>query len=82
MPEEVAWDTMIFLPKGRGEHRGIGIVEVVWKVCTTVVNFRLKRSVTLHIELHGFREGRGAGTSTLEEKLVQKLEGLVHNPLF
>ena len=30
--EEVAWSTMVFLPKGRGEHRGIDLVKVVWKV--------------------------------------------------
>ena len=33
------------------------IVEVVWKVCAMVVNFRLKRSVTLHDALYGFRVG-------------------------
>ena len=32
VPEEVAWATMVFLPKGRGEHRGIDLVKVVWKV--------------------------------------------------
>ena len=30
--EEVAWSTMVLLPKGRGEHRGIDLVKVVWKV--------------------------------------------------
>ena len=29
VPEEVEWATMVFLPKGRGEYRGIGLVEVV-----------------------------------------------------
>ena len=36
----------------------------------------------LYITLHGFREGRGAGTATLEVKLVQNLSGLAHDPLF
>ena len=27
--EEVAWEMMVFLPKGRGENQGIGIIEVV-----------------------------------------------------
>ena len=64
VPEEVAWSTMILFMKGRGEYWGIGLVEVVWKVCATVVNFRLKMSVMLHDTLHGFRSGRGTGTST------------------
>ena len=62
VPEEVAWATMVFLLKGRREYREIGLVEVVLKVCEKVVNCRLKRSVTLHDELHGFRARRGTGT--------------------
>ena len=64
------------------EYQGIGLVEVVWKVCATVVNFRLKRSVTLHDALRGFRAGRGKGTSTLEGNLAQQLAGIAHEPLF
>ena len=62
VPEEVAWATMVFFLKSRGVYRGIGLVEVVWKVCETMVNYRLKRSVTLHDAVHGFRAGRGTGT--------------------
>ena len=47
-----------------------------------VVNCCLKRSVVLHDTLHGFREGRGAGTDTLEANLAQQLAGLAQNPLF
>ena len=30
--EEIAWAKMVLIPKGKGDHRGIGIVEVLWKV--------------------------------------------------
>ena len=80
--EDVAWAKMIFLPKVRGEYREIGLVEVFWKVCVIVVNCRLKSSVTLYNAVHGFMTGRGTGTATLEEKLVQKLAGLAHELLF
>ena len=33
IPEEISWKTMVLLPKGKGEYRGIGIVEVLWNVC-------------------------------------------------
>ena len=46
-----------------------------------VINCNIKRSVTLHNALHGFRAGRGTGTATLEEKLAQKLAGIAHEPL-
>ena len=38
VPEEVAWATVVLLPKGRGGYRKIGLVEVFWKVCATVLN--------------------------------------------
>ena len=72
---------MVLLLKGKGEYRGIGLVEVLWKVCPVVVNFRLKRSVVLHGALHGFREGRGTGTATPEANIAQQLAGLAHKPL-
>ena len=80
--EEVMWATTVFLPKGRGDYCGIGLVEVVWKVCVTGVNCRLKRSVTLYDALHGFGAGRVAGTATLESKLAQQLAGISHETLF
>ena len=73
-----------FSPKkrGGGGYQGIGIVEVVCKICTAVVNFCLKRSVILHDSLHGFRVGSVVGTLTLEERLAQQLTGISHKPLF
>ena len=73
---------MILISKVKGEYRGIGIVEVLWKVCSVVVNCQLKRSVVLHDALHGFREGIGTGTETLDAKLAQHLARLAHKPLF
>ena len=67
VPVEIVWAKMVLNLKGKVEYRGIGFVEVLWKVCAVVVNFRLKRSAVLHNALHGFRTGRGTGT--LESKL-------------
>ena len=47
-------------------------MDVVWKVYTAVVSFRLKRRVTLHNAMHAFRVERSAQTVTLEAKLAQK----------
>ena len=73
---------MFLLPKWKGGYRGIRLVEMLWKVFSVVVDFRLKRSVVLHNTLHGFREGRGTGTAMLEANLVQQLVGLAHEPFF
>ena len=80
--KELKEETMIFLPKRKREYQGIGIVEVAWKVCAAVVNCWIKRSVETHYVLHGFSTGQGTGTATLEAKLIQKLAGIAHKPLF
>ena len=42
----------------------------------------LKKSVVLQDSLHGFREGQGEGTATLETKLSQQLVVITHYNLF
>ena len=54
VPEDISWAIMVLLPKGKEEYMGIGLVEVLRKVWSVVVNCRLKRSVVLHDALHGF----------------------------
>ena len=41
IPEALMWTTMVLIPKGKGEYRGIWLVETIWKVCTSIVNSRL-----------------------------------------
>ena len=82
VPVEIVWGKMVFIPKWKGDYRGIGLVEVLQKVCAGVVNCWIKRSVVLHNALHRFRTGIGTGMVTLESKLDQELAGLAHEPLF
>ena len=69
---------MIILPKGKGEYMGIGLVEVICKMITTMINNRLRMNISLHDVLHAFRQGRGAVIAMLEVKLVQHLLGIFH----
>ena len=64
---------MILIPKGGGDYRGIGLVEVMWKVVAVIINCQITASITFHIVLHGFWAGRRTGIATLEAKLLQKL---------
>ena len=68
-------------PKGKGEFGRIRIVDVTWRVFEAVVNCHLKPCVELHDTLHGFREGQGTGTATLEANLEHNLARIAHNPL-
>ena len=62
--------------KGIKEYRGIGLVEVTWKVVAAILHCRLTTDITYHDFLHGFRAGCGTGTATLEAKLLQQLAAI------
>ena len=73
---------MVLLPKGREEFRGIGIVEVMWKVVAAILHCQLTNAITYHDFLHGFREGHGTETATLEAKLLQILAAMREEVLY
>ena len=74
--EEATWQAVVLIPKEKTDYRGIGLVEVMWKVVAAILNIWLTASITFHNFLHGFRAGRGTGTPTLEAKLLQQLAAL------
>ena len=68
--EEATWKAVVLISKGGKDYRGIGLVEVMWKVVAAILNLRLTASITFHNFLHGFRAGRRTGTATLKAKLL------------
>ena len=76
--EALMWTTMALITKGKGEYIGIGLVDTIWKVCTSIINIRLQSFIVLHDVLHGFIQGMGAGTAIIEAKTEQQLAGIVH----
>ena len=71
--EEATCKAVVLILKGGGDYHGIGIVEVVWKAATAILNFCFAASITYHDPLHGFRSGCGTGTAYLEVKMLQKV---------
>ena len=69
IPSQMLLTIVVLLPKGGGDYRGIGLLEVAWKVIEKILDERLK-SIPLHDALHGFRQKRGCGTGIMEAKLV------------
>ena len=57
-------------------------MEVTWKLLTVILHRRLTTGIKLHDVLHGFREGRGTGTATLEAKLLQQLAAMREEVLY
>ena len=82
MAEEATWQTVVLIPKGKKEYRGIGLVEVTWKVVAEILHLRLTTAITYHNTLHGFRAGRGTGTATLEVNLLQQLAAMREEVLY
>ena len=82
LAEEATWKTVVLTPKGKREFRGIGLVEVTWKVVAVILHRRLMEGIKFHDALHGFWEGRGTGTSTLEAKLLQQLAAMREEVLY
>ena len=74
MPSRMTQAICVLIPKNdKGEYRGIGLLEAMWKLTTAVANRRMSRGIRLHDAHHGFREGRGTGTAILETKLRMQL---------
>ena len=73
---------MVLLPKGGKDCRGIGLVEVMWKVVELILNLRLTASITFHDFFYRFRAGCSTFTATLEAKLLPQLEALRDEVLY
>ena len=82
MAKEATWQAVVLIPKGKKDYRGIGLVDVMWKVVVAIINRRFTSSITYHGALHGFRAGRGTGTATLEAQLLQQLAALRDEVLY
>ena len=76
VPEELTCTTMILLSKGKMEYRGIGLVEVIWKMITIILKNHLRMDIYLHDDLYGFRQGIGMGMAMLKAKLEQHMTGI------
>ena len=76
LAEEYTWKAVALLPKGGNDYRGIGLLELMWKVVAEVLNRQLTSSITFHYFLHGFWAGHGTGPASLEVKLFQYLTAL------
>ena len=69
LAEEATWQAVVLILKGKGDYRGIGLMEVMLKVVAAILNRRFTASITYHDFLYGFRAGCGTGTATFDSKL-------------
>jgi len=82
---ELTWSIQVLSPKPNGGARGIGLLEVVWKLMEAINDTRVKEVIEFHDCLHGFHSGRGprgTDTAVIEAKLIQQLAAIAGEALF
>ena len=77
------WQTVVLIPKGKnGNFMGIGLVEVLRKTMSSILNRRLMEVIRFHDVLQGFRAYHGTGTDSLDAKIIQQLTPMREEFLF
>ena len=77
----MGWKILLLIPKDDTYNRGIGLLELLWKVVEVIIDTRLRASFHLHSFLHGFCIGKGIGTEILEMNLAQELASVDQDPI-
>lgn len=73
IPTRMLLAIAVLIPKGTsGNFRGIGLLEVIWKLLERVLDARFSE-IELHNYINGFRGKRGCRTGVMEAKLIQQL---------
>ena len=72
LAEDSTWQKVFLIPKGAsGDFREIGMVKVICKSVTILLNWRLTTAIKFNDVLHRFWEGGGIGNDALKNNLLQ-----------
>ena len=80
--EEALWQAVVLIPKGDMKLCGIGLVKVLWKVVTVIINLYFTTSIAFHKILHGFWAGFSTGIASLQAKILHKLTTMKEEVLY
>ena len=74
---------LVLIPKAeQGQFRGIALLDIVYKVMSSIINRRMMDKIKLHDALHVSCRGRGTGTAIMEAKLLAQLRCRIDEPLY
>jgi hypothetical protein len=82
IPTAMSYTVCVLLPKADGGVRGLGLLEVVWKIIASILAEHMNSTIKWHDCIHGFRAERGTGTAIIEAKLFQQLALVDQVPVF
>ena len=69
------------MSKGIGEYRGIGLIEVMWKVISVIIDRHLANSIKFHDIQHCLWANIGMGATNFDSNILQKIPGLFQKVL-
>ena len=69
MPKAFEVGILALIPKDVTSHRGIVLLEAIYKIASAIVASRLSNAVKFHEALHRFLSGRGTGMAITQVKL-------------
>ena len=72
----------VLLSNGIGKYRGIGMIEVMWKDISLIVERHLANSINFRNILHGLWAKIGTGTDNFDSNVLQKIPGLFQKVLY
>ena len=83
IPQAFGVELLALIPKTThgNKFRGIALIEVLYKLCATIIHLRLSAAIEFHPGIHAFRRRRGTGTALLEAKLLMQQAIRDGNPL-
>ena len=75
IPTAFSIGTLVIIPKDdKGGVRGIGLLEIIHKLISQIINLRLGSHIQFLPEVHGFRKQRGTYTAIGEAKIRMQIE--------
>ena len=83
IPSAFSIGTLVIIPKDdKGGVRGIGLLEVIHKLISQIINLRLGTQIKFLPEVHGFRKHRGTYTAIGEAKMRMQIEACTSSPVY
>jgi len=83
IPRAFSEGIFVLIPKAdAGEYRGIALLEIIYKLISSIINIRLIKTVKFDDAMHGNLPRRGTCTAIMEAKLLAQLRCRIDEPLF
>lgn len=83
VPQEMENSYLLMIPKqDTNKLRGIGIIDITWKIIAYIIKNRIGSKISLHKDIHGFRFGNGTRTAIMQSKIWTSYQNSLNEVVF